>query len=395
MDVRVSEQFDRAQPPPANPIPSLIARTWLQKLRDLARVVRAMAARTLQTIRDRELVRPILMLGVPALVALVAGYFWLTGGRYVSTDDAYVRAAKLMVSSDVSGVVSEVDVHEGQLIKAGDVLFKIDPRPFQIALENAKATLANTALTVDAMKQDYRRMLGDIDAQRAQVSLAQSNLDRIVPLLRKKFVSPAAYDQARYGLSAEQQKLASLQDQAKSQLAKLGGNPDVDSKTHPQYLQAKAQADEAQRQLDHTVVRAPFNGIATQVSSLQPGVYVVSSMAAFSSSAAVGLVSTDKLWIDANLKETDLTWVKPGDEVDVTIDTYPGKTWRASVESIGAATGAEFSLLPLSNTSGNWTKVVQRVPVRIRIERQAGDPILRSGMSANVEIDTGHKRSIF
>ena len=242
------------------------------------------------------------------------------------------------------------------------------------------------------MKQDYRRMLGDIDAQRAQVALAQSNLDRVVPLLKRKFVAQAAYDQARYGLSAEQQKLASLQDQAKSQLAKLGGSANVDAKTHPQYLQAKAQADEAQRQLDHTTVRAPFAGIATQVSSLQPGVYVVSSMAAFSSSAAVGLVSTDRVWIDANLKETDLTWVKPGDSVDVTIDTYPGKTWHAQVESIGAATGAEFSLLPSSNSSGNWTKVVQRVPIRVHVDHEAGDPTLRSGMSASVEIDTGHSR---
>ena len=310
-------------------------------MRDVARRGIEGASQTAQTIRRRELVRPILMIGVPLLVAVISAYFYLTGGRYVSTDDAYVRAAKLMVSAEVSGVVSEVDVHEGQAVKAGDILFKIDPRPFQIAVENAKATLANTALTVESMKQDYRRMLGDIDAQRAQVALAQSNLNRIVPLLQKKFVSHAAYDQSRYGLSAEQQKLASLQDQAKSQLAKLGSNPDMDAKTHPQYLQAKAQADEAQRQLDHTVVRAPFDGIATQVSSLQPGVYVVSSMAALSSSAAVGLVSTDRLWVDANIKETDLTFVKPGDSVDVTIDTYPGKTWRAQVESIGAATGAD------------------------------------------------------
>lgn len=350
---------------------------------------------TLATIRERNLTRPILMIGVPVIVAVVSAYFYLTGGRYVSTDDAYVRAAKLMVSAEVSGVVSEVDVREGQQVKAGDVLFRIDPKPFQIALENAKANLANTELSVESMKQDYQRMLGDIDAQRAQVALAQSNLDRVVPLLKKKFVSQAAYDQARYALSAEQQKLKSLEDTAKAQLVKLTGNPNIDAKTHPQYLQAKAAVDEAQRQLDKTVVRAPFNGTATQVSSLQPGVYVVSSMAALSASAAVGLVSTDNIWIDANLKETDLTYVKPGDQVDVTIDTYPGKNWKAHVESVGAATGAEFSLLPSNNSSGNWTKVVQRIPVRVHVDREAGDPPLRSGMSAIVEIDTGHQRSIF
>jgi membrane fusion protein, multidrug efflux system len=352
MDARVSERFE-AQPSSAPATPA--KKSWVQVARDRA-------AGTLRAIRERNLTRPILMIGVPALVAVVGGYMYLTGGRYVSTDDAYVRAAKLMVSAEVSGVVSEVDVKEGQQVKAGDVLFRIDPKPFQIALDNAKATLANTALTVDSMKQDYQRMLGDIDAQRAQVGLAQSNLARVVPLLAKKFVSRAAYDQARFALSAEQQKLKALEDTAKTQLSKLGGNPNVDPTTHPQYLQAKAAVDEAQRQLDHTVVRAPFDGVATQVSSLQPGVYVVSSMAALSASAAVGLVSTDNIWIDANLKETDLTYVKPGDRVDVTIDTYPGKTWKAHIESIGAATGAEFSLLPSNNSSGNWTKVVQRVP---------------------------------
>jgi membrane fusion protein, multidrug efflux system len=385
MDARVAEHLERPQAPPAA---VRIAKSWFHQVREAL-------GETLDTIREKNLVRPILMIGVPVLVALVAGYMWLTGGRYVSTDDAYVRAAKLMVSADVSGVVSEVDVREGQAVKTGDILFKIDARPFQIALDNAKANLANTELSVDAMKQDYRRMLGDIDAQRAQVSLAQSNLDRVVPLLAKKFVSRAAYDQSRFALTAEQQKLKSLEDQAKAQLAKLGGNPDIDAETHPQYLQAKAAVDEAQRQLDHTVVRAPFDGIATQASSLQPGVYVVSSMAAFSSSAAVGLVSTDQLWIDANLKETDLTFVKPGDPVNVTIDTYPGKTWRAHVETIGAATGGEFSLLPASNSSGNWTKVVQRIPVRVHVDREPGDPVLRAGMSAFVEIDTGHQRTIF
>jgi len=218
---------------------------------------------------------------------------------------------------------------------------------------------------------------------------------QVAPLLKTKFVSQAAYDQSRYALSAEQQKLISLEQQAKSQLAKLSGNPDLDATTHPQYLQAKAQVDEAQRQLDNTIVRAPFDGIATQTSGLQPGVYVVSSMAAFSNTAAVGLVSTDNIWVDANMKETDLTYVKPGDKVDVTVDTYPGKIWSATVESVGAATGADFSLLPSNNSSGNWTKVVQRIPVRVHVERHAGDPVLRSGMSANVEIDTGHKRTFF
>ena len=356
---------------------------------------RHQAAEVLATIRERNLTRPILMLGVPLLVVLAATYVYMTGGRYVSTDDAYVRAAKLMVSAEVSGVVAEVRVHEGQTVKAGDTLFKLDPKPFQIALDNANAALASAELGVNAMKQDYRRMQSDIDAERAQVGLAQSNLNRVAPLLAKKFVSHAAYDNARFALTAAQEKLRALEDAAKTQLAKLGGDANVDPKTHPQYLQAKAHADEAARQLDQTVVRAPFDGVAAQVSGLQPGAYVVSSMAALSPTAAIGLVSTRDLWVDANMKETDLTYVKPGDAVDVTIDTYPGKTWKAHVETIGATTGAEFSLLPSNISSGNWTKIVQRVPVRIRVDRTADDPPLRSGMSAIVEIDTGHKRTLF
>jgi membrane fusion protein (multidrug efflux system) len=389
MDAQFSERFKESAPPPPATWQLLLERTG-----DFARRGLGLGLKTYQEIRARNLARPVLMIGGVVLVALVAAYFWLTGGRFVSTDDAYVHASKVMVSAEVSGIVTEVDVHEGQIVKKGEVLFRIDPRPFQIALDNAKAALANTALTVESMKQDYQRMLRDIDAQTAQVALAQTNYQRNATLYAKKFVSQAGYDQAKYTLDAAQKTLQSLEQQAQVQLAKLGGHADVNPETHPQYLTAKAAVDEAQRQLDRTVVRAPFNGIATQATALQPGTYIVSAMAAFAATSAVGLVSTEQVWIDANLKETDLTYVKPGDHVDVTIDTYPGKTWKATVETVAAASGAEFSMLPSSNSSGNWVKVVQRISVRIRIEPQPGDPVLRSGMSANVEIDTGHRRSI-
>ena len=389
MDAKVSERFERpASPPPA------LWRKWLEQSGELARRAIDLGVSSVQQIRARGLLRPVLMIGGVVIVALAAAYFWLTGGRYVSTDDAYVHASKVNMSAEVSGIVTEVDVREGQVVKKDDVLFRIDPRPFQIALENAKAMLANSALTVESMKQDYQRMLRDIDAQRAQVQLAQNTYQRNATLYAKKFVSQAGYDQARFTLDAAQRTLQSLQQQAQVQLAKLGGNADVNPQTHPQYLAAKAAVDEAQRQLDHTVVRAPFNGIATQVSSLQPGTYIVSAMAAFAATSSIGLVSTDHVWIDANLKETDLTFVKAGDPVEVTIDTYPGKTWKATVESIAAASGAEFSMLPNGNSSGNWVKVGQRIPLRIRVEREPGDPVLRAGMSAGVSIDTGHRRSI-
>jgi membrane fusion protein, multidrug efflux system len=342
----------------------------------------------------RRHVRLALMLGGILGVAVGTATMWLHGGRYVSADDSYVHAGKLMVSTDVSGIVSSVDVHEGQFVKAGEVLFRVDPRQFKIALDNAQAQLAQTALTIDAMKRDYKRMLNDIEAEQAQVALDQTNFDRYTVLVRTDTVSKANYDQAKYTLAADQNKLLSLKEQAQVQLARLDGNPDLPATQHPQYLQAKAAVDEAQRQLDHTVVRAPFDGIATQVDALQLGTYLVSQTAAITNTGAIGLVSADNLWIDANVKETDLTYVKPGNPVAIEVDTYPGKVWSGTVASISPASGSEFSILPAQNASGNWVKVVQRIPVRIRVDRQPGDPILRSGMSVTVDIDTGHQRSL-
>jgi membrane fusion protein (multidrug efflux system) len=359
----------------------------LQRTREIERAI----ARSLG--RKRTL-RLLLMVGGILVVLVAALTFWLRGGRYVSADDAYVRAAKLMVSTDVSGLVTAVDVREGQTVKAGDVLFRIDPKQFQIALENAKAQLQQTALNIEAMKQDYKRMQEDILAQQAQVELDQANFDRYAVLVRSESVSKANYDQARFTLAADKKKLESLKQQAQVQLARLGGNPDIVVSEHPQYQQAKANVDEAQRQLDHTVVRAPFNGIVTQVDTLQPGTYLVSQTAALTNTGAVGLVATDNVWIDAHVKETDLTHVKPGDPVGIFVDTYPSRAWSGSVESISPASGAEFSILPAQNASGNWVKVVQRISVRIRVDRKPDDPILRAGMSVTVDIDTGHRRSL-
>jgi membrane fusion protein, multidrug efflux system len=279
-------------------------------------------------------------------------------------------------------------------VKAGDVLFRIDPKQFQIALDNAKAQLQQTALNIEAMKQDYKRMQEDILAQQAQVELDQANFDRYAVLVRSDSVSKANYDQARFTLAADKKKLDSLKQQAQVQLARLGGNPDIAASEHPQYHQAKANVDEAQRQLDHTVVRAPFNGIVTQVDTLQPGTYLVSQTAALTNTGAVGLVATDNVWIDAHVKETDLTYVKTGDPVGIFVDTYPSRVWSGTVESISPASGAEFSILPAQNASGNWVKVVQRISVRIRVDRKPDDPILRAGMSVTVDIDTGHRRSL-
>jgi membrane fusion protein (multidrug efflux system) len=341
---------------------------------------------------DRAFLRRVLMIGGVVVVAVVSLAFWLTGGRYVSTDDAEVQAAKLMVSTDVSGLVKTVNVVEGQRVKKGQVLFTLDPAPFKIALANAQSMLAETVQTIQSTKDDYRQMEATVAAQRAQVDLDTRNNARNASLVKANAIAPATYDQSRLTLVTAQQQLAAAEQTADSELAKLNGNPEIAPEATPQYQQALSQVNEMQRQLSHTVVRAPFDGIVTAVDSLQPGTLVISAMSAFSTTSAVGLVGTNQVWIDAQMKETDLTRVKNGDSVEIDIDTYPDRTWHGHVQSVSAATGSAFSVLPAENASGNWVKVQQRIPTRIAIDRQPGDPELRAGMSADVEIDTGHRR---
>ncbi len=347
---------------------------------------RTAAAKEVRALRRRQRVRWFLFALLP-LALIVGGYWYVTGGRVMSTDDAYVNAEKVGVSTDVSGIVQDVDVKENEHVTVGQVLYRLDPRQFQIALDNAKANLAQTAMSIEAMKQDYKRMVNDADAQQAQVELDQTNYMRAAMLLKSGTATQATYDQAVYTLENEKGKLAALREQAQVQLARLGGNADIVVTEHPQYLQAEAQVDEAQRQLDHTVVKAPFGGIVTDVPSIAPGKYLAASTTAFF------LVDTDHLWVDASPKETELTYVRAGQPVAVTVDTYPDFEWHGVVESVSPAAAQEFSLLPAQNTSGNWVKVVQRVPMRVRLDTTDKNlPPLRAGMSVEVDVDTGHAR---
>jgi membrane fusion protein (multidrug efflux system) len=329
------------------------------------------------------------LLALLPLALIAGGYWYVVGGSVMSTDDAYVEADKVGISTDVSGIVQEVDVAENQQVPAGQVLYRLDPRQFQIALDNAKANLAQTELTIESMKLDYRRMLSDVDTEQARVDLDQVTFDRYAALLKSDAVSRANYDQARFTLQADKSKVASLKQQAEVQLARLGGNPDIPVAQHPQYLQAKAQVDEAQRQLDDTVVKAPFAGIVTNVPSIAPGKYLQASTTAFY------LVAADHVWINSNPKETELTYVRSGQPVTVTVDTYPDQQWHGTVESISPAAAQEFQLLPAQNTSGNWVKVVQRIPMRVRVDTSDhSQPPLRAGMSVEVDVDTGHARGL-
>jgi membrane fusion protein (multidrug efflux system) len=342
---------------------------------------------------DRARLRRFLMIWGAAIVAAVVAFLWLTGGRYVSTDDAYVHSAKLMVSTDVSGLVQDVDVHEGQTVKKGDVLFRLDPKPFVIAVDNAKAALAQTVLDVEGTKAQYRSVLGQIASEQAQVVLAGKTYDRYVALQRQNAIAGTQVDTARGTLLSAQATVVSLQQQARQILAQLNGNPDVPATQTPAYMRAQAALAEAQRQLDHAIVRAPFDGVVSEVDSLQPGTLVISALSAFTTTSAVGLVSSTDLWISANMKETDLTYVRGGNPVEVTVDAYPSCTWTGKVDAVAAASDSAFSPLPAENGSGNWVKVVQRIPTRVRItDGNCPKAALSDGMSANVSIDTGHRR---
>lgn len=341
---------------------------------------------------DKARLRRVLMIAGAGGVGIVALGVWLTGGRYYGTDDAYVHAAQLPVTTDVSGLVKTVDVHEGQHVKKGQVLFTIDPHPFEIAVANTQAALESARLGVLSEEATYRSLMAQVAAQQAQVRLAQSVYNRDAALARANAIAPLTLDQARSNMLSAQATLASLQQSAQTQLDKLLGNPNLPPEASPAYQQAKAALDEAQRQLAHTTVRAPFEGDIAEVDALQPGSLVISALSAFSTTSAVGLVSTSDVWIDANMKETDLTYIKAGDPVTATIDTYPGRSWSCRVGAISRASATAFSALPSENASSNWVKVVQRIPVRVTCDVKPSDPPLRTGMSAVVSIDTGMRR---
>ena len=384
-----AREFDAAPksaPPPAEPTARRSEPAQPTRIEPESRSValRAPARRG----AGRRGVRALLFALLPLVLASGA-YAYVTGGQIMSTDDAYVDNEKVGISTDVSGTVQDIDVTDNQHVAAGQLLYRLDPHQFQIALDNAKANLAQTGLTVDAMKADYKRMQQDIAAQQAQVDLDQTTYDRDATLLKSGTVPKATFDQVGFTLQTDKAKLASLTQQAQVQLARLGGNPDVATDQHPQYLQAKAQVDEAQRQLDHTTVKAPFAGTVTNVPSIAPGKYLPASTTAFY------LVDTSQVWVEANPKETELTYVRPGQPVTVTVDTYPQAQWHGTVQSVSPAAAEEFALLPAQNTSGNWVKVVQRVPMRVRVDTSAGNlPPLRAGMSVEVAVDTGHARGL-
>ena len=358
------------------------------------------AARTASTGRQGETASPLrqralrlkLRYGLFALgaVVLVAGSigYWLTGGRYVVSSDSYVQANVLNVSTDVSGLVSQVLVHEGEHVTAGQVLFRLDPTQFQLAIAQAQANLAQTGLDLAALQADYRRSESQVTALAAQVDADRATFERYAALVKTHAVTRQQYDDAKFRLAADQAAVGAGQAQAQSALARLGGSANRAVTAMPAYQLAAARLAEAEREYRHSIVRAPFAGVVTLVSKLQPGQFLAAGSAAF------GLVDTQNMWIATQPKETALTYARPGDPATVTVDAYPGHVWHGTLQSIAPATDQQFAILPAQNSSGNWVKVVQRVPLRVEIHEGPKDPPLSSGMSAEVSIDTHHVRHL-
>jgi membrane fusion protein (multidrug efflux system) len=334
---------------------------------------------------------PLMLLG--PLVVLLGGVYWfLTTGRYVATDDAYVDAARIAISNDISGRVVEVDVRDNDLVKAGQTLFVVDRRPFQIAVEEAKAQLAAVRLQVEAMKATYQQKKADAAANEATLLYQQRDLERQQRLLATGAASQAQYDQSNHAYKIAREQLASKEQDVASTLASLGGDPDVPVALHPMVQHAQAALDRAELNLSYTVVRAPEEGIVTKVDQLQPGDWVQGVDTGAAPTSLFYLVSTKRVWVTANFKETELTHMRPGQPATVAIDTYPDVVFPARVQSLSPGTGLTFSLLPAENATGNWVKVVQRLPVRLSIEKFDRNAPLHAGLSATVEVDTGYRR---
>lgn len=337
--------------------------------------------------RKRRVLRPLLFALLPVALA-VGGYDYVVGGQVMSTDNAYVGARSLGVSTDVAGTVATIEVHNNEVVKKGQVLFRLRGDSFRIALEGAQAQLGTVRNQVLTLVATYKQSLSQIEQAKADLPYYETAFKRQQDLMSSSVASKAIYDQAQHDLVATRQKVAVAQTQADAMLAQLGGDTNQTVEANPFYLQAKSAVDNAERDLGDTVVRAPFDGIATNVDALQVGGYLQAAQAAFS------LISNTGLWVDANPKETELTYVKPGQAATVTVDTYPGVEWHGTVDSISPASGSSFALLPAQNTTGNWVKVVQRIPMRVRLEVDPDKPPLRVGMSAVVAIDTGHARGL-
>lgn len=321
-----------------------------------------------------------LMIGVPLLALVGIAAFWLLSAGSVSTDNAYVQQDMVSVSAEVAGRIIAVDVAENQKVKAGDLLFKIDPEPYRIALAQANAAMASAQVEVATLKSNYAGTGADINAARDRIAAAKEDYDRQAELMKRGFTTKARLQETQHELEQARAALQNAEAQAAEARARLSSGAAVPGET-PAIAAAKVQHDKAQLDLERTEVRAPFDGIVSQTDRLQVGQMMMAGL------PAVTLVADGKSWIQANFKETDLDDMRVGQPAEITFDAYPDVRLKGHVQSIGAGTGSEFSILPAQNANGNWVKVTQRVPVRIAIDGKSERPLI-AGLSASVSVDT-------
>ena len=337
--------------------------------------------------RGRWVKRLILLVVIPVAALLGASYLYAVTGRFVTTENAYVKAHIIAISTDIDGRVTEVFIKNDQRVKAGDILFRLDPDPHWLALKSAEARMATVRQEVEAMRAGFHEVQAEIAEARETVNYYAREAERQRKLSKRGVTTEAKLDEAEFQVASARQRVRALQEKVRTVLAELGGDPERAAELHPKYIEAQTERDVAELHLGYTEVRAPADGIVTQV-HLEPGEWLEEGDPAF------GLIEADDTWVVANLKETQLTHVREGQVVEVGIDAYPDVTWKARITSIAPATGAEFAVLPPQNASGNWVKVVQRIPVRIDLEPMEGRPTLRAGMTASISIDTEREREL-
>jgi len=333
--------------------------------------------------KKKNRLRMVLMLAAPLALAVAGTWWWVTSGRYQETDDAYLQQPKLSIASQIAGRVVESNVANSMHVEAGAVLFKVDPEPYRIALAQAEAALEGARLQVEQLRASYSQAEAQARDADSEVAYLETQLKRQQDLSGKGVASQSSLDQAERNLQKARESLSATRQAVASALAALGGNPKIETDKHPTVLSALAARDKAAYELAQTTVRAPADGVIAQASDFRNGQFVSTGTPLFS------LVETRSSWVEANFKETQLTHMKPGQKAEIVFDTYPDRPLEATVEDISAGTGAEFSLLPAQNATGNWVKVTQRIPVRLKLQIEEPELLLRTGMSATVTVDTG------